>query len=106
VDASTAGAKFWLGVFTELRNRGLRDPLIVCCDGLTALPEAITRIRPEAMVQTCVVHLLRTSLRYVASDQKKKLAAALRPIYTAPSVTAAEAAFAEFRTLYETKSPA
>ncbi len=83
------GAKFWLGVFTELRNRGLRDPLIVCCDGLTGLPDAITTIWPDALVQTCVVHLLRASLRYVGYDQKKKLAAALRPIYTAPSVAAA-----------------
>ena len=102
---SGEGAKFWLGVFTELRNRGLRDPLIVCCDGLAGLPEAITTIWPDAMVQTCVVHLLRTSLRYVAYDRKKKLAAALKPIYTAPSVAAAEAAFAEFKTLYEPKSP-
>ena len=99
------GAKFWLAVFTELRNRGLRDPLIVCCDGLAGLPDAIATIWPEAMVQTCVVHLLRTSLRYVAYDQKKKLATALRPIYTAPSVAAAEAAFAEFKTIYETRSP-
>jgi putative transposase len=99
------GAKFWLGVFTELRNRGLRDPLIVCCDGLTGLPDAITTIWPDALVQTCVVHLLRASLRYVGYDQKKKLAAALRPIYTAPSVAAAEAAFADFKTVYEAKSP-
>jgi putative transposase len=61
---SNEGAKFWLGVFTELRNRGPRDPLIVCCDGLTGLPEAITTIWPEAIVQTCVVHLLRASLRF------------------------------------------
>ena len=102
---SAEGAKFWLSVFTELRNRGLRDPLIVCCDGLTGLPEAITTIWPDAVVQTCVVHLLRASLRYVAYDQKKQLAGALRPIYTAPSVSAAEVAFADFKAVYEAKSP-
>jgi putative transposase len=99
------GAKFWLSVFTELRNRGLRDALIVCCDGLPGLPDAIATIWPEALVQTCVVHLLRASLRYVAYDQKKKLAAALKPIYLAPSAEAAEAAFAEFKSAYGTKSP-
>jgi len=99
------GAKFWLSVFTELRNRGLRDALIVCCDGLTGLPDAIATIWPDALVQTCVVHLLRASLRYVAYDQKKRLAAALKPIYLAPSEEAAAAAFAEFKTAYGTRSP-
>ena len=94
------GAKFWLGVLTELRNRGLRDALIVCCDGLTGLPDAISSVWPDAMVQTCVVHLLRASLRFAAYDQRKKLAAALRPIYNAPSVAAAEAAFADFKTVW------
>jgi putative transposase len=102
---SSEGAKFWLGVFTELRNRGLRDPLIACCDGLTGLPDAITTIWPDTIVQTCVVHLLRTSLRYVSYDQKKKLAGDLKPIYTAPSLAAAEAAFADFKTIYQAKSP-
>jgi putative transposase len=99
------GAKFWLSVFTELRNRGLKDALIVCCDGLPGLPDAIEAIWPDATVQTCVVHLLRTSLRYVAYDHKKKLAAALKPIYLAPSVEAAEAAFADFKTSYAARSP-
>lgn len=99
------GAKFWLSVFTELRNRGLRDALIVCCDGLSGLPDAIEAIWPEALVQTCVVHLLRASLRYVAYDQKKKLAAALKPIYLAASADAAEQAFADFKTVYGTRSP-
>jgi putative transposase len=99
------GAKFWLSVFTELRNRGLRDALIVCCDGLPGLPDAIEAIWPDALVQTCVVHLLRASLRYVAYDHKKKLAAALKPIYLAPSVEAAETAFADFKTGYAARSP-
>jgi len=99
------GAKFWLSVFTELRNRGLKDALIVCCDGLPGLPDAIEAIWPEALVQTCVVHLLRASLRYVAYDQKKRLAAALKPIYLAPSVEAAETALADFKTTYGARSP-
>ena len=99
------GAKFWLNVFTELRNRGLKDALIVCCDGLPGLPDAITAIWPDAMVQTCVVHLLRASLRYVSYDHRKRLAGALKPIYAAPTVEAAEAAFANFKTVYEPKSP-
>lgn len=99
------GAKFWLSVFTELRNRGLRDALIVCCDGLVGLPDAIAAVWPDAIVQTCVVHLLRASLRYVAYDQKKKLAAALKPIYLAPSLAAAEAAFADFKAVYGPRSP-
>jgi putative transposase len=99
------GAKFWLAVLSELRNRGLRDALIVCCDGLPGLPDAIETIWPEAIVQTCVVHLLRASLRYVAYDQKKRLAAALRPIYAAPSVAAAETAFADFKATHGARSP-
>jgi len=99
------GAKFWLSVFTELRNRGLRDALIVCCDGLPGLPDAVEAIWPDAIVQTCVVHLLRASLRYVAYDQKKKLAAALKPIYLAPTVEAAEQAFEDFKTSYDARSP-
>jgi putative transposase len=67
---TSEGAKFWLGVFTELRNRGLKDALIVCCDGLPGLPDAIETVWPQATVQTCVVHLLRASLRYVAYDHK------------------------------------
>lgn len=99
------GAKFWLNVFTELRNRGLRDPLIVCCDGLPGLPDAIGTIWPQTVVQTCVVHLLRASLRYVAYDQRKAIAAALRPIYTAVNAEAAEAALAQVRERFGTKSP-
>lgn len=102
---SAEGAKFWLGVFTELRNRGLKDALIVCCDGLPGLPDAITAIWPQATVQTCVVHLLRASLRYVAYDQKKRLAAALKPIYSAPGIDAARAAFEDFKTTYGARSP-
>src|SRR5512146_1065194 len=84
------GAKFWAGVCAELRNRGVRDVLIVCCDGLTGFPEAVEATWPAAMVQTCTVHLIRSSMRFVAYADRKRVAAALRPIYTAPTVDAAE----------------
>src|SRR5215207_2289361 len=86
------GAKFWLSVLTELRNRGMRDALIVCCDGLAGLPEAIETVWPEAIVQTCVVHLIRASMRFVSYGDRKKITAALRPIYTAVNEAAAKAA--------------
>jgi putative transposase len=84
------GAKFWAGVCAELRNRGIRDVLIVCCDGLTGFPEAIEATWPAATVQTCTVHLIRAAMRFVSYTDRKKVAAALRPIYTAPTVDAAE----------------
>jgi putative transposase len=92
---NTEGSKFWLQVFTELRNRGVRDVLIACCDGLEGLPEAIETIWPRTIVQTCTVHLIRAWLRYVNYQDRKKLAAALRPVYTAPTVEAAEATLLE-----------
>jgi putative transposase len=95
---TSEGAKFWAGVCAELRNRGVRDVLIVCCDGLTGFPEAIEATWPQATVQTCTVHLLRAAMRFVSYADRKKVAAALRPIYTAPTVEAAETellAFAE-----------
>ena len=84
------GAKFWAGVCAELRNRGVRDVLIVCCDGLTGFPEAVEATWPAAMVQTCTVHLIRASMRFVSYGDRKKVAAALKPIYTAPTAEAAE----------------
>jgi putative transposase len=93
---TSEGAKFWAGVCAELRNRGVTDVLIVCCDGLSGFPEAIEATWPTAVVQTCTVHLIRAALRFVTSDDRKQLAAALRPIYTAPSIEAAEAALLEF----------
>ena len=84
------GAKFWAGVCAELRNRGVRDVLIVCCDGLSGFPEAIEATWPAATVQTCTVHLIRASMRFISYGDRKKVAAALRPIYTAPTAEAAE----------------
>jgi putative transposase len=90
------GAKFWAGVCAELRNRGVRDVLIVCCDGLTGFPEAIEATWPQSTVQTCTVHLIRAAMRFVSYQDRKKVAAALRPIYTAPTVEAAEAELLAF----------
>jgi putative transposase len=77
------GAKFWLAVLNDLRRRGVADVLIACVDGLKGFPEAIEATFPRAWVQTCIVHLIRASLRYVNYRDKKKVATALRPIYTA-----------------------
>jgi putative transposase len=93
--ANAEGAKFWMSVFSELRNRGVRRVLIACCDGLEGLPNAIETIWPFTIVQTCVVHLIRASLRYASYTDRKKLAAALRPIYTAANADAAQDALLE-----------
>lgn len=77
------GAAFWAGVCADLANRGVKDVLIACTDGLTGFPEAISATWPDAVVQTCVVHLIRASMRFVAYQDRKKVAAALRPVYTA-----------------------
>jgi putative transposase len=84
------GAKFWLAVLTELRNRGVADVFIVCADGLTGIREAIEATWPQATLQTCVVHLIRNSMRYVSYTDRKAVAAALRPIYTAATIEAAQ----------------
>lgn len=90
------GAKFWAGVCAELANRGVRDVLIVCCDGLTGLPEAIEATWQQATVQTCVVHLIRASMRFVSYNDRKAVVAGLKPIYTAVNTDAAEVALDEF----------
>lgn len=92
---NTEAARFWLGVCTELRNRGVRDVLIVCCDGLPGLPDAIETVWPKSTVQTCTVHLIRAAMRYVSYADRKKFAVALRPVYTAPTADAAQDALLE-----------
>lgn len=82
-------AKYWLHVFTELKNRGLDDVLMLVCDGLKGLPDAVETVWPRTIVQTCVVHLLRNSFRYAARQDWDKVAKALKPVYTAPSEDAA-----------------
>src|SRR5699024_2015193 len=93
---ATEGAKFWAAVCAELANRGIKDVLVVCCDGLTGFPEAIEATWPLATVQTCVVHLIRASMRFVSYKDRKAVAARLRAIYTAPNAEAAELALVEF----------
>jgi putative transposase len=106
VGAGGEGAKHWLGVLTELRNRGVEDVLIVACDGLKGLDEAIEATWPQATVQTCVVHLVRQSLRYAARSDWAKVAADLKAVYGAPTVDAAAARFEEFASRWEAKYPA
>lgn len=90
------GAKFWLKVFNELRSRGVNDILIAVVDGLKGLAEAIETAFPRTTVQTCIVHLIRNSLDYASWKQRKPMAAALRPIYCAPSAEAAWQALEDF----------
>ena len=103
--ASSEGARFWGGVLAELRNRGLKDVLFVCCDGLGGLPEAIEAAWPKAIVQTCVIHLVRASMKYVSWHERKKVAAALRPIYTAVNEAAARSALDSLRRDFGKKYP-
>ena len=87
------GAKQWGSYLTELRNRGLEDVMIVCCDGLAGLPDAINRVWPLAQVQTCVVHLIRNSCKFVSKADRKAVCADLKTVYTAATLEAAEAAW-------------
>lgn len=89
---TTEGAKFWLRVMNELKARGVEDVLIVVCDGLTGLPAAVEAVWPDAIVQTCIVHLTRASLRWVNYKDRKRVASQLRLIYAAPTETAAREA--------------
>jgi putative transposase len=100
------GAKYWLRVLTEVKNRGTRDALMVVCDGLKGLPDAIGQAWPQAVTQTCIVHLLRNSFRYASRRDWDAIAKALRPVYTAPSEAAALDAFAEFSGTWEARYPA
>jgi putative transposase len=90
------GAKFWASVCSQLANRGVKDVLIVCCDGLTGFPDAVAATWSAATVQTCVVHLIRASMRFVSYGDRKAVAALLRPIYTAADEDAALMALATF----------
>ena len=94
---TSEGAKFWAGVCAELANRGVRDVLIVCCDGLTGFAEAIEATWPHSTVQTCVVHLIRAAMRFVNYKERKPVAAALKPIYQAVDADAARREFEEFK---------
>ena len=100
------GAKYWLSVLTELKHRGLADVLIVCCDGLKGLPEAIEATWPAATVQTCVIHMIRASTRYCSWKDRKKITTALRPIYTAVNAEAAADALDTFELEHGERYPA
>jgi len=100
------GAKYWMRVLTEIKNRGTRDCLIVVCDGLKGLPEAIATVWPQTIVQTCIVHLLRNSFKYASKKDWAAIAADLKPVYTAVSEPAALDCFALFSEKWEKKYPA
>jgi len=95
--STNEGAKFWLAVMTELKNRGLRDVYVVCVDGLKGFPQAIESVFPQALVQTCIVHMIRASLNYAGWKERKALAADLKPIYRAVNAEAAAGALEDFR---------
>lgn len=94
------GAKFWMSVLTNLKNRGMKDAFIICTDGLKGFPEAIEAIFPSTLVQTCIVHLIRASLSYVSWKERKAMAADLKLIYRAATVEMAETELARFREKY------
>ena len=94
--SATEGAKLWLQILTEIRNRGVHDILIACVDGLKGFPEAIQAVYPQAQVQLCIVHLVRNSLQFVNWKERKQVAADLRQIYQAATAEAAEQCLAAF----------
>lgn len=101
--SANEGAKFWLGVLTELKNRGVRDVLIFCVDGLKGFPQAIESVYPEARIQMCIVHLVRASLNYVNWKERKRVAADLKAIYRAATASQAELELTEFMARWGSK---
>ena len=99
------GAKFWLGILTELKNRGMRDMFIACVDGLKGFPDAIEVEYPKTEVQVCIVHMVRHSLRYVGWKERKEVAADLKTIYRAPTEDAASQALVAFREKWDDQFP-
>ena len=103
--AKTEGAKFWLGVITELQNRGVKDIFIACVDGLKGFPEAIESVFPQTQVQLCIVHMIRNSVRYVNWKDRKQLCGDLKKIYTSATEQQAEAALDAFGKKWDAKYP-
>lgn len=103
---STEGAKFWLKVISELKNRGVQDILIACCDGLKGFPQAIESVFPKTVVQTCIVHMIRNSMRFVGWVQRKAVCAELRNVYAAPTEQAGLAELDAFEAKYAQRYPA
>lgn len=104
--AETEGAKFWLKVLTDLKNRGLQDVLIACCDGLKGFPQAIEAVYPQTQVQLCIVHLMRNCMKYVPWKDRKAVAADLKPIYQAATLAESEAALDAFAAKWDEAYPA
>jgi transposase-like protein len=100
------GAKFWLGVLTEIKNRGVEDVCILVCDGLRGLPESVAAVWPLTTVQTCLLHLIRNTFRYASRRDWDALSRALKPIYTAPTAAAAADRFEEFTASWAGQYPA
>jgi transposase-like protein len=100
------GAKFWLRVLSEIKNRGTRDVLMLVCDGLKGLPDAVNSVWEKTIVQTCIVHLLRNSFKYASKRDWAEVAKDIKPVYTAVSEAAALDAFAEFSGKWEKRYPA
>jgi putative transposase len=103
--AKSEGSKFWLSVLTDLKNRGVEDVFIACCDGLTGLPDAINAVFPQTAVQLCIVHMVRNSLKYVAWKDYRPITHDLKAIYTAPSEASAHAALFAFTEKWNNKYP-
>ncbi len=103
--AKTEGAKFWLSVMTELKNRGLQDIFIACCDGLKGFSDAIEAVYPHTRVQLCIVHQVRNSLRYVGWKERKAVAADLRTIYSSATLEGAEEALDAFAAKWDEQFP-
>lgn len=103
--AESEGAKFWLGVLTDLKNRGLHDIFVACVDGLAGFPDAIRAVYPQTQVQLCVVHLVRAALRYVSDKDAKPVARDLKSIYNAATLPEAEAALETFVQVWGEKYP-
>ena len=100
------GAKFWLGVLTEIKNRGVEDVCIVVCDGLKGLPDAINTTWEQTTVQTCIIHLIRNTFKFASRKYWDQIARDLRPVYTAPNEAAAQARFEEFAEKWASMYPA
>jgi putative transposase len=98
-------AKFWMDVLAELKNRGLKDVLIACMDGLTGFPEAVRAVYPDTRVQLCIVHMVRNSTKFVSYKDLKKVCADLKTIYSAPTEESGRAALEEFRKTWDGKYP-
>lgn len=103
--SANEGAKFWLQVLTEIRNRGTLDAFVVCVDGLKGFPEAIETVFPKAQVQLCIVHLVRHSLNFVSWKQRREVAADLRQIYTAATADGAAQGLEDFAAKWDTTHP-